>query len=377
MAKTMIAADPELSKAANVYQSVIEVPATGSIYRVLSSDAPTAEGLNPNLVVFDEVHAQPNRELWDTMSLGSGARQEPLMLGITTAGVRTDSSGRDSLGYSLYQHGRKVVAGEVDDPSFYFCWYEPTKSDCNHLDPKAWQEANPGFGDLNTVEDFEAQSKTTLEPEFRTKRLNQWVNTAHSWLPNGTWAKCADATAVVPDGTDVVLGFDGSYANDSTGLVGVTLQGHIFVIDAWERPQHADEHWKVSVLEVEQAIRAACQRYNVIEIASDPFLWREALETLAAEGLPIVEYNNTPGRMVAATQRFYEAVTQQQLTHDGDSRLARHIDNTVIKFDRQGPRITKDSKNSQRKIDLSVCAVMAFDRAMQVEPVTKSNWFIY
>jgi phage terminase large subunit-like protein len=174
-----------------------------------------------------------------------------------------------------------------------------------------------------------------------------------------------------------VLGFDGSYANDSTGLVGVTLQGHVFVVDAWEKPAHADEHWKVSMLEVEQAIRSACLTYNVLEIAADPFLWREALETLAAEGLPVVEYTNSPGRMVSATQRFYEAVTQGQLTHDGDSRLARHIDNTVIKYDRQGPRISKESKASQRKIDLSVCAVMAFDRAMQVTPAPKSNWHIY
>ena len=94
------------------------------MYRVLSAEAYTKEGLNPNIVLFDEVHAQPNRELWDVMALASGARRDPLLLGITTAGVRTDSSGQDTLCYSLYQYGRRVATGEIDDPPFFLAWWE-------------------------------------------------------------------------------------------------------------------------------------------------------------------------------------------------------------------------------------------------------------
>ena len=94
-ARRMVELDPRLSEAITVYKDTLEVPATGSIYRCLSSEAYSKEGLSPTLVVFDEVHVQPNSELWDTLTLGSSARREPLIVGITTAGSRTDALGRD------------------------------------------------------------------------------------------------------------------------------------------------------------------------------------------------------------------------------------------------------------------------------------------
>jgi phage terminase large subunit-like protein len=101
-AKKMLELEPQFGSMFKCYRDAIEFPSAGSVYRVLSAEAFTKEGLNPHAVLFDEVHAQPNRELWDVMSLATGARVEPILVGITTAGVKSDSSGADSLCYGMY-----------------------------------------------------------------------------------------------------------------------------------------------------------------------------------------------------------------------------------------------------------------------------------
>jgi phage terminase large subunit-like protein len=363
VARRMVSMDPELSQMLKPYRDVIECERTGSIYRALSAEAYTKEGLNPHLVIFDEVHAQPNRELWDVMALAMGSRLEPLLIGITTAGVRSDSTGQDSLCYGLYQYGRQVIAGEVEDPTFFLAWWEPAKPDADHRDPDTWAEANPGLGDLVALEDLTSTVKRTPENEFRTKRANQWVSQAQAWLPTGAWEARAKP-GPIPDGADVVLGFDGSFNNDSTALVVVSVAAtpHIDVAACWEKPVGVDD-WQVPVVDVEQAIRDACRRWQVREIVCDPFRWARTYQILEGEGLPIVEYPQSPARMTPATQRFYEAVVNEGLTHSGDPRLARHIQNTVIRTDHRGSRLSKDTKNSPRKIDLAVAAVMGLDRA--------------
>jgi phage terminase large subunit-like protein len=363
-AKRMIELEPELAEVTKLYRDAIEVPRTGSIYRVLSAEAYTKEGLNPSLVVFDEVHVQPNRELWDVMALAAGARPEPLMIGITTAGVRFDSSGKDSLCYQLYEHGRRVALGEVQDPTFCFAWWEPVNPDADHLESSTWREANPGFGDLIAAEDFRATVTRTPEFEFRTKRCNQWVTAAEAWLPHGAWEGCADDRSI-PDAAEVVLGFDGSFNNDCTALVVVEVSDRpqIDVVALWEAPAQADLEWRVPIIEVEDAIRSACRRWQVREIACDPFRWARTYQVLEGEGLPVGEFPQSPARMTPATQHFYEAVINHQLTHSGDVRLARHVGNAVLKSDSRGMRIYKEHRNSSRRIDLAVAALMAFERA--------------
>ncbi len=122
-AKEMIRLEPEL-QFLQVYRDAIYNPKNGASYRVLSAEAFTKEGLSPTFVAFDELHAQPNRELFDVMSLAMGARTEPMLVAITTAGVKTDSSGKDSLCYDLYNYGKRIASGEVDDSTFFFAWYE-------------------------------------------------------------------------------------------------------------------------------------------------------------------------------------------------------------------------------------------------------------
>lgn len=362
-AKEMVRLHPELSDLLTVYKDTIHNPKTGSVYRALSSDAFSKEGLNPTLVCFDELHAQPNRELFDVMSLAMGARIEPMLVAITTAGVKTDNSGKDSICFSLYEYGKRISLGEVVDPSFFFAWWE-ADNDADYRESSAWKQANPGFDDIVAADDFSSAILRTPEAEFKTKRLNIWTSTSDTWLPHGAWDALSDPREI-PDGTDVVLGFDGSFNGDCTAIVAVSVEAipHIIPVAVWEKPDEADASWQIPVLEVEDAIRAASTRWQVLEIACDPYRWARTFQVLDDEGLPVVTFPQTASRMTPATTRFFESVVNSTLTHNGDARLARHIGNAQLRTDNRGSRLAKEAKGSKRRIDLAVSSVMALERA--------------
>ena len=368
-AKKMLEAEPELAELAKIYRDAIEIPGTGSVYRVLSAEAFTKEGLSPTMVIFDELHAQPSRELFDVMQLAQGARGNmATMFCITTAGQKSDSSGQDSIAYSLYQYGQKVARGEIEDPSFFMAWWEAA-SDADHRDPTTWRDANPGFGDLNSEEDFASTVLRTPEAEFRTKRCNQWVSSNMTWLPTGKWEELEQEREITPD-DELIIGFDGSFSGDTTVLVGCTIEKdetppHIFLIKAWEKQPTDDNNWRVNITEVEDTIISFCQQHpKVREIACDPYRWQRSMAILEEMGLPIVEFPSTSAaRMVKATATFFDAVMDAKMTHSGDALVARHLDNAVLKIDSIGPRIVKENRNSNRRIDAAVAALIAYDRA--------------
>jgi phage terminase large subunit-like protein len=364
VAKRMVEMDSQLSAMITPYRDALVVEETGSVYKVLSSEAFSKEGLNPSVVVYDELHAAPNPELYSVMSLGSGTRRDPLLIAITTAGVKIDVTGQESVCYQRYQYGVRVASGEVKDPYFYMCWYGAPEK-CNYKDPEVWASANPGYGDFLDPDDFKAALGRVTENDFRTKRLNQWVSAVQAWLPDGAWPACRTDAELVEPGKGVVLGFDGSKNGDSTALVAVSVSADpwVKVIGCWERPTSAGDDWRAPRAEIKDAIRQACRDYRVVEISADEWGWLDALEELEAEGLPVVSFPQTLTRMAPATQRFYEAVVNRRLRHNGDPRLARHLGNAQLKVDSRGSRLQKDARNSPRKIDLAVASVMALDRA--------------
>ena len=368
-ARKIIEREPELAAMCNIYRDVIEVPSTGSIWRVLSAEAYSKEGLNASAVIFDEVHALQDRAMWDVMQLSMASRRQPIMLATTTCGVKSDSTGQDSTAYQLYQYGQRVARGEIDDPSFYMAWWE-APLDADHREESTWMLANPGYGDLNSKSDFESMVKRTPEAEFRTKRCNQWVSSKNAWLPAGVWDTLSAEVDVLVD-AELVLGVDGSFNGDTTAIIGVTIpksaedKAHVFMVQAWEKQPNDNDDWRVDTVEVEETIRIFCQKFrNVKEVAFDPFRWQRSMQVLMDDGLPVVEWPSTSARrMIPATQKVYDAVTEGKLTHDGSALLARHIDNCVLKVDNLGGRIVKESRNSNRRIDAAVAFVIAYDRA--------------
>ena len=365
-AKRMVELDSELAGQSKVARDTIEDLATGSIYRALSSEAYTKEGLSPTLILADELHAWPNREMYDVLALSMGARVDPLMLIVTTAGVRADATGQDSIAYTLYQHGRRVATGEIDDPTFFMAWWEPTEADARIDDPRVWAQANPGLGDILDVADIRAaaQPGRTPESEFRIKRLNQWVTSSQAALPSGAF-EARKASRIVAVDEPIVLFFDGSFNHDCTALLGATVgpTPHLFVVECWERSLD-DPHWRVPIGEVDAKVRETCRDRRVLELACDPFRWAKEMEEWATAGLPVLEYaTSSPSRMVPGWAKFYDAVLAGKLTHDGDARLVRHIANMTLKIDRLGPRPVKEHRGSPRSIDLGICAVGGYDRA--------------
>ena len=361
----------ELKDHVKIYRDAILVPATNNVYRVLSADAPRHEGLSPTMVLFDELHAQPNRQLFDVMSLAQGARgKAATMIAITTAGVKTESaSGKDTIAYELYQYGQKIVRGETKDPTFFMAWWE-APAEADHRKESTWKLANPGYDDICAKSDFESAVLRTPESEFRTKRCNQWVSSQSAWLPTGAWDKLASDFEISPD-EDYVLGFDGSYASDSTALCVCTIpkddeKPKVKLIRTWEKNFGVDDDsWRVPMEEVKQEIINYTQNYpKVREIACDPYRWASMMQELQELGLPIVEYKtNLLNLMIPATQKVFDAVMEETLIHDGNPALSRHIDNCVIKTDHRGQRVTKEHANSKKKIDNAIAFIIAYDRA--------------
>lgn len=368
-AKKAVENDPELKAIAKTYRDAIEIPEMGSVYRVLSAEAYTKEGLNPSLVIFDEVHVQPDDELWNVMLLGSGTRRNPLVLGITTAGVKVDARGQPSLCYRLWEKGR-----EGNDPAFFFQWYAAPDG-ADYRDPAVWRAANPALGDYLFEEDFRTVVNTVHENEFRTKRLNQWVSQAKAWLPAGAWEAIADPERTFDPAEPFVVFLDGSWSNDSTGLVACSLdRPHLSILGHWT-PDASLGHIDMSA--VEARVREVRAMPGFRGIAFDPAFVTDLFTRLEAEWnaygreLVFAWPTNSLARMVPACQDFYTAVMERSISHDGDPRLAQHIGNAVLREDRHGPRIVKEAKGSPRKIDLAVCAVGALAEARRQATVTQ------
>lgn len=381
-AKRMIESS-ELSEMVTVYKDSLFVPSTQSVFRVVSAEAYSKEGLNPSRVIMDELHAHRDRTLFDVFSLAMGNRGKiGQLVAITTAGVKSDMTGKDSVCYSLYQYGQKVAKGEVIDPNFFMAWWE-APADADHRNPENWAIANPGFDDIVSKEDFESAIRRTPEAEFRTKRLNQWVSSQMSWLPAGSWNECFEEFEVLED-DEIVLAFDGSFSGDASVIVGAVVPKgdepiKVFLVQAWEKDLANDgDDWRIDVGEVEATISAFCQAHpNVREIVCDPFRWTRSMQVLEDSGLPVVEFPQSPSRMIKACATFYDTVAEKRLVHDGNPTLARHLDNAVLKMTPAGPHIKKDARNSPRKIDAAVASVMAVDRASagRVEEVIPQFFF--
>jgi phage terminase large subunit-like protein len=353
----MIEMDPELRRLFKVYRWHIEVPSTGTILRVLSSDAGLQQGLSPSFVCFDEVAVQPNDRLWNVMTLGSGTRTQPLTVGISTPGWE-----RDSLAHRLYAHGKKTTSGEIEDPTFFFRRWEPADPEVDHTDPKVWAEANPALGHFLFAADFEAALGTTPEHEFRRFRLGQWTTTKDAALPAGAWASL-EAPRDVPNGTSVIVGFEASSTREAIALVACTLDGFLFPIEIEE------EAGRVDPANVAEAIRQTCSRYDVREIACHEHAWTWVLLSLEGEYLPVVAIPRSPARSVKAWQLFSDAIMEERITHDGDPRLARHIADLTIRSDRFGSRPDLDRLPGS-PISAALAAMWAASRVLekQVEP---------
>jgi phage terminase large subunit-like protein len=375
-ARTMISEGP-LRDFLELYEKeILRKDAPGRIYRV-AAVAGTNDGGRHTFRVADEVHE------WDgskervhlVLTNGLAKRKNSWALDISTAGCDTDS-----LIGMLYEKGKLIERGEISDESFLFDWQQHPDPGCDLSTEAAVRAAVKvayrGAGPHVDLDRIVARFYEIPEYEFRRYFLNCFTATAKAWLPTGAWQACAaPVTEPPPAGTPVVLGFDGSYSGDSTALVGATMgpNPYLFVVGCWERPE-GRENWLVPREEVRAVVARAFERWKVREFACDPPGWYSEIDQWAEQysGKVVLKFQtNNPRFMAEACSRFYTAVVQQQLAHDGDPRLARHLANATLKATPAGAHIVKESRHSQRKIDLAVAAVIAYDRAINAKPAPR------
>jgi phage terminase large subunit-like protein len=362
--RTMLGEGP-LADFFDIFDTEIQVRGgPGRAYRVAAA-AGTNDGARPTFVLDDELHewVGGKERVHLVLSNGLAKRVGGWELNITTAG-----SDLESLLGQMYTRGKRIQAGELADDSFLFDWSEASDQIDISTD-EGLREAILSCGDSAdvtfSVDDVIRRFREIPEYEGRRYFLNQWTSTAEQWLPTGAWPDRANPQLKVADGTPIVLGFDGSYNNDSTALVASTLAGHLFVVGLWEKPER-DDDWIVPRSEVDNVVAETFRRYKVLRMPCDPPGWHREIERwMETYGDDVVIHwpTNQRVRMIEACSRFYSAVMRAALSHDADPRLARHIANAVVKETPDGAYITKPVRNSSKKIDAAVAAVIAYEQA--------------
>lgn len=347
---------------------------SGKIYRV-AAVAGTNDGELPTAVFADELHEWTGRKRRVHLILTQGLDKRFAGLEVNT--TTPDDADPDSLLGEMVAHAEKVASGEVVDDTLYYLRYgAPDGCPIDTVDElaAAIDQAHPAEWIDPRAKAMDLLAKNRPPHEIRRYALGQFVRPSGDWLPEGAWDSKHDPDREPPpDGTEVVLAFDGSYRRDSTGIIGCTLDGYLWVVGAWERPDGAKESWRVPRGEVKAAMAAAMERWRVVELAPDPPGWHDEIEGWEdTYGEAVVRFDtNQRARMSAACTRFYAAVAGGEdddeavlaLSHDGDPRLARHLRNAVAKPTTAGVVITKESADSPRKIDLAIGAIVAFERA--------------
>src|SRR5262245_357505 len=231
VAAQMVRNNPELDAACYIVDSQKRIVhrASGSVYRAISAEAHRQHGFNASLVVYDELHAAPNRELYDVLSTSMGARTQPLFLVISTAGYD-----RHSILWELYAHAKKVREHPALDPTFLPILFE-APMDADWTDEKVWRQANPALGDFRSIEEMRiacvrAKEIPAQQNAFRRLYLNQWTEQASRWVTLEAWDACRDDALTLErlKGRRCYVGMDLSSTHDLTALAAVFPDGEDF-----------------------------------------------------------------------------------------------------------------------------------------------------
>jgi len=393
----MVESHPQLLQRAKLYKDAIVIEETGSAWKVLSSEAYTKHGLNASAILFDEVHTQPNRELWDVLTTSTGARTQPLTLGITTAG-----HDRHSLCWELHDYALKVRDRIFDDPEFLPLVYAADE-ERDFADPQAWEQANPNLGvsirrDYLEAEARRAQQTPGYVNTFRRLQLNQWTESETRWLDMAAWDKCGklkiDPARLA--GRRCKAGLDLATTRDLTAFVMVFANGdgtYDVLPNCWipedsarEREHRDRVPYSVWIREglikttrgnttdyatVRRDINELADRYGIDEIAIDRLFQGAQLATeLADDGFNVVAFGQGFFSMAAPTKELEQLVLEGRFHHGGHPVMRWHASNVCVETDDAG-NLKPSKKKSTERIDLIVGALMAIGRLM-AEPTGQS-----
>ena len=394
VANQMVQMTPALMKRSKVMGATKRIVnySNQGFYQVLSAEVGTKHGLNVSGLVLDEVHAQPNRKLYDVLTKGSGdAREQPLFFLITTAG--TD---KESICYELHMKSTDILAGRKVDPTFYPVVFGLTDEDDWH-DEANWYKANPSLGQtiqIDRVRDSyqEALQSPAEENVFKQLRLNMWVASLTRFIPEQIYDK-----GNIPIDMDSLLGrecyggLDLSSTGDITAFVLVfpprndtekyivlpyfwvpeetvpirVRRGNV-PYDSWVAQGYinATEGNVIHYDAIEKKIEELGKKYHILEIAVDRWNATHVIQNLEGEGFTMVPFGQGYKDMSPPTKEFYKLLMEGNIIHGGNPVLRWMAGNVVVETDAaENIKVTK--AKSPEKIDGIVATIMALDRAVR------------
>ena len=393
VAVDMVRQSPALMKRVKIIPStrrMIYQP-TGSIYQVLSSEVATKHGLNVSACIFDELHTQPTRALYDVMTQGSGdARRQPLWFLLTTAG--TD---RNSICWEVHQKALDILEGRKIDPRFYPVLFG-LPDDADWTSEENWYRANPSLDHTITIDKVrdafrKAQETPADENQFRQLRLNQWVKQSVRWMPMDKWDECGGVDPYALEGRACYAGLDLSSTSDLTALVLVfppTSEDEPYIalpffwlpeetLSLRVRRDHVpyDQWAKRGFIQttegnvvhygfIERFICELGERYDIREIAHDRWNATMMVQTLEDDGFTMAPFGQGFKDMSPPTKELMRIVLEHKLCHGGHPVLRWNMDNAYVRTDPAG-NLKLDKEKSTEKVDGAVALVMALDRAMK------------
>ena len=388
----MVLAEPELLARGRVFLNNIVVEATGSELKVVSAEAYTKHGVNAHGVIIDELHAQPNRELVDVLTTSTGARRQPLIIYITTADFD-----RESICNEKYDYACKVRDGIIADPAFLPVIYEAQRDD-DWTSPAVWARANPNLGVSVSREYLErecrrAQETPTYENTFKRLHLNLRTQQDVRWLSIEAWDACGDEPVdeSALDGQACFAGLDLSTTTDVSALALVfpDSDGTVAVVsrfwipgDNAEKRERRDrvpyQTWcrqglidmtpgnVIDYDRIRSAINELGQRFDIREIAIDPWNSTQLALQLQGDGFEVVTFGQGFRDMTAPTKELEKLVISGKLHHGGHPVLRWMASNVAVETDAAG-NLKPSKKKSTERIDGVVATIMALGRSMKQE----------
>ena len=396
VAAEMVKMNPSLMKRSKIMTAgkrIVNFTNAG-FYQVLSAEVGTKHGLNVSGLVFDEVHAQPNRQLYDVLTKGSGdAREQPLYFLITTAG--TD---RESICFELHAKAVDILNGRRADPTFYPVVYGLADDD-DWTDEANWYKANPSLGHTIQIDRVrEAFEEAKLNPAeenvFKQLRLNMWVSSLTRFIPEQIY----DLGNIPIDmealkGRDCYGGLDLSSTGDITAFVlmfpprdetekyvmlpffwipedtiPLRVRRASVPYDVWHKQGYimATEGNVIHYDFIEKFIEKLGERYHICEIAFDRWGAVQMVQNLEGMGFTVVPFGQGFKDMSPPTKEFMKLLMEGKVIHGGNPVMRWMSGNVVV--DRDAAENIKPTKaKSPEKIDGIVAAIMALDRCIRHE----------
>lgn len=384
-AAAMVRASPLLSAELEVVDSrrTIAFRKTASFYRVLSADAFRAEGLNIHGLLFDELHAQRDRRLFDSLRYGGAARSQPLLCSITTAGYD-----RNSICYEQYSYAKRVLADWRVDPTFFPLIYE-IEDQSKWQDEDYWPDANPSWGVTINPADFaaevrEASNSTSKLNGFLRYRLNAWTQQDTRWIKPEVWSACSVPPPEPLDGKPCWIGLDLAWSQDTSALVAVfpDAEGGLDVLakfyipgdmieererrDRFAYSQYVREGHIVAtpgnVTDYEfirRDVEEFAQRYQVRMVAVDPYNATHLSTQLDGLGIPVRRYPQGFAGMNAPSRLLENLLAAGKIRHSSPV-LDWQSNNVAVRQNAEGLiRPLKPKQNSGERVDGIIALVMA------------------